>query len=111
MDYKTVTFEVVSNQKTIKIRCAACGKQRNRIIKVEQTINPFNKNAEGVMKTYNEVSTCVNTELEERIIKEQSRKDLICRPCYNRLSEDEINQIKEKERYNKSRQRKKEGEK
>lgn len=49
-----VRFEVVSRSATVRFKCP-CGKRFQRSVFVEQTINPWNKNADGAMKTRAEI--------------------------------------------------------
>jgi hypothetical protein len=50
----TVRFQVVSKVRTDRYRCP-CGKRFQRTVRVEQTINPWNKNAAGIPKTWPEI--------------------------------------------------------
>lgn len=51
-----VTFEEVSYRAAKSGRCA-CGKQRTRQRKFWGTINPFNKNTDGSIRTRSEIYT------------------------------------------------------
>lgn len=53
MAFTTVRFASVTHKHTRTIRCAneACRKKMVRVKKFEQTVNPFNKGADGFPKT------------------------------------------------------------
>lgn len=55
-NYVTVRFQQVSRTAKRRIKCAGgCGKTLVRQTTFVNTINPFNKNADGIPKTYAEV--------------------------------------------------------
>ena len=43
--------------------CDVCGKRGERQVTIEQTVNPFNKNPDGTVKTVAQVVDAVNAEL------------------------------------------------
>lgn len=49
-----VRFQVVSRSKVVRFKCP-CGKRFQRSVHVEQTINPWNVNADGQPKTRAEI--------------------------------------------------------
>lgn len=49
-----IRFEVVSRSKAVAFKCP-CGKRFQRSVFAEQTINPWNKNADGLVKTRAEI--------------------------------------------------------
>jgi hypothetical protein len=51
----TYRFEEVKYHVTKKTVCTGCGKKLMRSTTFSQTINPFNKNADGAMKTRREI--------------------------------------------------------
>ena len=57
MSYRTTTyrFEEVRRQVSKRLSCRACGKRFARSKTFTQTINPFNKNAAGQVKTFPEI--------------------------------------------------------
>lgn len=55
----TYRFEEVSHTAKRRVTCVVCGKKFNRQRTFTNTINPFNKNAEGLPKTYHEVREAV----------------------------------------------------
>ncbi len=67
--YSTVTFERVPAYRERNGKCTACGKRVKRTYKVEHTINPFNKNTDGVPKSRDEVYKDVVAELTALVAK------------------------------------------
>jgi len=59
------TYEKCSLSTSKSGKCAVCGKQVTRKTTVTHTINPFNKNADGIPKNRSEVYDCVKAELAE----------------------------------------------
>lgn len=57
MSWHTVTtrFEVVKQRATKNLPCPVCGKKARRERTFEGTINPYNRNASGQVKTRPEV--------------------------------------------------------
>lgn len=51
----TYRFERVPLTATKSVRCTVCGKKIRRQRTFEQTINPFNKTADGQVKTYKHI--------------------------------------------------------
>jgi uncharacterized protein (DUF2225 family) len=51
----TYRFEEVSHTAKRRVTCAVCGKKFNRQKTFTNTINPFNMNANGSPKTYQDV--------------------------------------------------------
>jgi len=76
----TINFEQIKRKKTLSGVCKVCGKKRTRTITEEQTINPFNKNSDGTIKSFHEVSKSVVDELEKRVSR-FTAEGFICRNC------------------------------
>jgi hypothetical protein len=53
----TVNFNEVSLSATKSGSCAVCGKHAKRSEKFSQTLNPFNKNADGSLKNSDQINT------------------------------------------------------
>ena len=53
----TYRFEEVPRQFTKSVPCTVCGRKVRRQRTFSQTINPFNKNAAGQVKTFGEIYT------------------------------------------------------
>ncbi len=77
MRKQTTVFEEVSSTGYKTIPCAGeCGRRLRRQKKFSQTLNPFNKNAVGMMKTEDEILD----ELVDQIKEWQSESEL-CKKC------------------------------
>ncbi len=75
----TINFEQIEAKKTLKFVCSDCGKKKQRIIKESQTMNPYNKNEKGIIKTKEDVTKSVEDELFERCMKFE--KEPFCSSC------------------------------
>jgi len=76
----TITnFEPIGAKKTLNFTCSDCGKKKQRVIKEKQTVNPFNKNEKGIIKTEEEVIKSVGDNLFERCMKFQEKP--FCSSC------------------------------
>jgi len=75
----TINFEPIGAKKTLKLTCTDCGKKKQRVIKEEQTVNPFNKNEKDITKTEEEVIKSVGDNLFERCMKFQEKP--FCSSC------------------------------
>ena len=49
-------FQRVTRRVTKRGTCPVCGKYVQRTTKIENTVNPFNRNSAGQVKTYDEVN-------------------------------------------------------
>jgi hypothetical protein len=63
----TVRYEPVRTSRTKRGPCPACGKTVTRSRTFENTINPFNKNEDGIVRTRSEVWKRVNAVADEWI--------------------------------------------
>ena len=76
----TINFDEIKQKRTINGLCTSCLKKRTRTITEEQTINPFNKNTDGTVKTRHEVVVSVQIGLEKRIDRFLT-EGFLCRKC------------------------------
>ncbi len=60
----TYNFQGVRARRQHTGKCPNCGKTVRRSRTFEHTINPFNKNADGEMKSFDEVRADVNAEAD-----------------------------------------------
>lgn len=75
------------SQKVI-FSCSVCKKKnRSKTISNEHTVNPFNKNEDGSIKTYDQVkaSSTVKTEKEVREFKQFP----VCETCWVNMNQNE----------------------
>ena len=63
----TVKYEEVKYTKMKTAPCSICGKKCTRTISASQTINPFNKNPDGTIKSPKEVGQSVSEELKKKL--------------------------------------------
>lgn len=71
-----ITFASVKRSAVLKGACTECGRKRTRTATVENTINPFNRNSDGLPKSRAEVTVDVERQLAE--IKAQP---FVCASC------------------------------
>ena len=74
------TYREVARRKIVAMKCEHCGKPTKRTLKEWQTINPFNLNADGAVKTVAEIVREVDAVLELRADALRER-GLVCRSC------------------------------
>jgi len=48
-------FEEIKESKRVTAQCTVCGKRRTRTFSVMQTVNRFNKNQDGTVKTEDQI--------------------------------------------------------
>ena len=69
-------FKEVTSSRKVSGTCTVCGKRKARTFRITHTINPFNKNPDGTVRTAEEVSECVRTELAEWLAR-----PFVCASC------------------------------
>jgi len=74
-----INFEVIKEKQGVKGICLTCKKRKSRMVVVEETINPFNKNADGTVKNRREVYQSVHNGLME-LVKKLS-EEFVCSSC------------------------------
>lgn len=72
----TIKFDRVRRTGYKTVKCSGCGKKLQRQKTVERTINPFNKNTDGSIKTRGEIQRDNDNELEE-----WKKQDEYCKDC------------------------------
>jgi len=78
-----VKYQVIERKQKIKGRCLKCGLRREITIRSGQTINPFNKNDDGTIKSYEQVLDSVNNNLILLIMRRKQK--FICSKCFGLL--------------------------
>lgn len=58
------TFESIRVRRTKRGKCPGCGKTTSRTRVFEQTVNPFNRGADGEAKTSSEVREAVEADAD-----------------------------------------------
>jgi hypothetical protein len=76
----THTFDVCAATAPYTCACGGCGKTLNRVAKVEHTVNPFNKNDDGSIKTRSEVYRSADLAAREEAAKLEGSVQT-CRDC------------------------------
>lgn len=76
----TQTFDEVTRIERVTVLCSGCRKPRIRTVKVTHTVNPFNRNKLGHVRSPQEVLERVRAELADRVAKVKCTP-LICRTC------------------------------
>lgn len=74
----THVYRQIHAQGTKSLPCPGCGKKVRRSTTITNTVNPFNHNAEGMIKTPQEVNADV-----QRLLTEWKTKGEVCRTCSN----------------------------
>lgn len=64
MSTQTIKFEKVQRRRQALGICPTCGRFVQRRKTFEQTVNPFNRNADGSVKTREEVAVSVQAEAD-----------------------------------------------
>lgn len=73
-------FDEITRTAKIGTVCSSCGKRIKRTVSATSTVNPFNKNDDGIVKNRQEVVEQVIEKLEKAIEFEKSCKQ-ICKSC------------------------------
>lgn len=73
-------FEEVRRTAKKRVPCEGCGKKLNRQTTFSQTINPFNKNADGDPKSYREIWDELGAECREWEADTEGYYHLSCEP-------------------------------
>lgn len=81
--FNRVVFQPVRLRQSVAYTCPRCTKNRTKIVCVEHTINPFNKNADGTVKTRQQVYECVKEEHKRRV--EETKSGITCNKCKDEI--------------------------
>ena len=78
-----IIFNEIKDKLLVKGICEKCGKKRSRTVSDSQTINPYNKNKDGLLKTRLEIQE----ELFKSVLKqkEELKKHFMCTTCLPEL--------------------------
>ncbi len=75
----TVRFETITRKRVMVFACRNCAHRTTRTAKVERTVNPFNKNEDGTVKSWLQVSNQADAALGTEMSKVQKREE--AEPC------------------------------
>lgn len=80
---QSTTFDEIKDKIKVSGVCKKCGKKRSRTVSEFQTLNPFNKNENGSIKSVSEI----RRELRISILKQSKKllENFICATCYSEL--------------------------
>lgn len=78
-----ITFQEYRDRLQVKGICKACGKKRTRTITETMTMNPFNKNPDGTVRSGRDISLAI----AEKIGKMETslKKNFMCATCRGNL--------------------------
>lgn len=80
MTLTTYTFRAYKGSASYTCSCRECGKTLKRSASSEMTVNPFNKNDDGTVRTPAEVQRCAYDAAKAEAQKLEG-SDTICRDC------------------------------
>ncbi len=84
----TYTFQGYKGRAEHRFTCPQCGKpNRHRTFTVEHTVNPFNKNDDGSVKTPKEVQASARLAAQKQ--RDEFIRKPLCATCENQLSYDD----------------------
>lgn len=81
----TMRFEQVTRKRKVRVKCNVCGKMRNRYVSVTHTVNLFNKNDDGSIRSTEEVQHRVSVELDSDV-KKLLADGIVCGSCEGKES-------------------------
>jgi len=73
------TFDEIKDSLKVSGNCEKCGKYRTRTISDSQTVNPFNKNKDGIPKTVFEIRQELRVRILERA--KELKEHFVCASC------------------------------
>jgi hypothetical protein len=76
-----ITFQQVVRKERIKVQCRVCKRSLPRVMSVMHTVNPFNKDAAGLVKSRAQVYSDVSDALRDLVAKTKS-DGIVCRGCH-----------------------------
>ena len=93
----TYHYKGYKSSANFRFDCPKCGeKKRNRTFTVEHTLNPYNTNPDGTVKTMQEVINGAHEAAKAE--RDRFKKYPLCRKCEDSLNYKEILDIAEKRR-------------
>lgn len=93
----TYTFQGYKGRAEHRFTCPACQKpNRLRTFTVEHTVNPFNKNEEGSVKTPREVMASASA--AAKLERDQFARAPLCASCENALPYPSLKALREQRR-------------
>lgn len=71
-----VTFDQITLRREVRVKCSRCRKSLRRVVSDSQTLNPFNKNKRGDIKTEDEIRGEIRKSLSV-----QAKGKFFCSEC------------------------------
>ncbi len=92
--YRTVTinYRPCKASTSYKCRCTECGKTMSRKAVVEHTVNPWNKNEDGSVRTEIEVYRAAQAEADAKAA-ELNGGEVVCKTCENKPIYDHLRML------------------
>lgn len=87
-------FEKIGGKMSFDTFCIVCGKQRKRTHEVYETLNPWNKNDDGALKTREQICESVKEKIK-KVRHTFLTEGIICRTCENKMSYKERKESRE----------------
>lgn len=79
-----IKYEIIRFSTKISKYCKICKKRINKTITEEQTVNPFNRHADGIRKTKDEIVKCVEADLTNSV--NEFKNNPICKDCFGKTN-------------------------
>lgn len=80
----TINFQSFPAKLTARFECSSCGKKRTRVFKAECTVNPFNTNEDGSVKTPAQVRKQSQADVSRQVERFMTKP--ACSTCEGSLS-------------------------
>jgi hypothetical protein len=81
MLYTNYKFNEVSVNNTVKKNCPRCNRLFQKTIKTWQTINPYNKNLDGTIKSHSDILKEITEEQSSKCEEFISNINIVCSKC------------------------------
>jgi len=78
-----IRFSEIRQTMQVKGICSICGKRRSRTISEWETVNPYNRHKNGMVKTRIEVEQSVSEKINAGV--DRLSKYFMCKSCEGRL--------------------------
>lgn len=80
-----MNFEKIELKQRVMVPCMKCKKKAQRVISDYQTINPFNKDSKGNLKTRDQIMSEVKKHLREKV-DAALKEGRLCNKCLYRCA-------------------------
>ena len=76
----TIRFQQITRSRKLSLRCLGCNKRMTRTVTVMNTVNPYNRDENGIVRSPQQVHGCVLKQLEQEA-QALTAKGVRCRAC------------------------------